>query len=74
MTESACASSSTSPSRPRPGFEAIDIADEGIRLLFYLREETEKIVLIDAVDLGIPPESTVFSSLKMSNPQRAQRG
>jgi hydrogenase maturation protease len=37
------------------GFETIDLADEGTRLLFYLREETEKIVLIDAVDLGLPP-------------------
>lgn len=37
------------------GFEAIDIADEGMRLLFYLQEETEKIVLIDAVDLGLTP-------------------
>jgi hydrogenase maturation protease len=37
------------------GFEAIDLADEGIRLLFYLHEETEKIVLVDAVDLGLPP-------------------
>jgi hydrogenase maturation protease len=35
------------------GFEAIDIADEGMRLLFYLKHETEKIVLIDAVDLGL---------------------
>jgi len=37
------------------GFKAIDIADEGMRLLFYLNEETEKIVLVDAVDLGLPP-------------------
>jgi hydrogenase maturation protease len=37
------------------GFEAVDLADEGMRLLFYLEEETEKIVLIDAVDLGLPP-------------------
>lgn len=37
------------------GFETIDLADEGMRLLFYLKEETEKIVLIDAVDLGLPP-------------------
>jgi len=37
------------------GFGAIDIADDGTRLLFYLNEDTEKIVLIDAVDLGIPP-------------------
>lgn len=35
------------------GFEAVDIADEGMRLLFYLKQETEKIVLIDAVDLGL---------------------
>jgi hydrogenase maturation protease len=37
------------------GFESIAIADEGMRLLFYLEEETEKIVLIDAVELGLPP-------------------
>jgi hydrogenase maturation protease len=37
------------------GFESIDIADEGMRLLFYLEKETERIVLIDAVDLGLPP-------------------
>jgi hydrogenase maturation protease len=37
------------------GFEAIDIADEGMRLLFYLTKETERIVLVDAVDLGRPP-------------------
>lgn len=37
------------------GFEAVDIADEGTRLLFYLAEKTEKIVLIDAVDLGLAP-------------------
>lgn len=35
------------------GFEAVDIADEGTRLLFYLQRETERIVLIDAVDLGL---------------------
>jgi len=35
------------------GFEAIDIADEGMRLLFYFNEDTEKIVLIDAVDFGL---------------------
>ena len=35
------------------GFEAVDIADEGTRLLFYLECETEKIVLIDAVDMGL---------------------
>lgn len=35
------------------GFEAVDIADEGMRLLFYLGPETEKIVIIDAVDMGL---------------------
>jgi hydrogenase maturation protease len=37
------------------GFEAINLADEGLRLLFYLSKETEKIVLVDAVDLGLSP-------------------
>lgn len=36
------------------GFEAIDLADEGFRILFYLNEETEKIVLVDAVEMGLP--------------------
>lgn len=35
------------------GFEAVGIADEGMRLLSYLENETERIVLIDAVDLGL---------------------
>jgi len=37
------------------GFEAVDLADEGFRLLFYLNEGTEKIVLVDAVEMGLPP-------------------
>lgn len=37
------------------GFGAVDIADEGTRLLFYLKEDTEKIVLVDAVDMGLAP-------------------
>lgn len=37
------------------GFEAVDIADDGMRLLFYCVPETERIVLVDAVDLGLPP-------------------
>lgn len=37
------------------GFESVVLADEGMRLLFYLKEETEKIVLVDAVDLGLRP-------------------
>jgi hydrogenase maturation protease len=37
------------------GFDAVDLADEGMRLLFYLKEETERIVLVDAVELGLRP-------------------
>lgn len=37
------------------GFEAVDIADDGMRLLFYCVPETERIVLVDAVDLGLAP-------------------
>ena len=36
------------------GFEAIDIADDGMRLIDYLAPETERILLVDAVDLGLP--------------------
>ena len=35
------------------GFEAVAIASDGMRLLFYLKEGTEKIVLLDAVDMGL---------------------
>ncbi len=37
------------------GFEAAAIADEGTRLLFYLTANTEKIVIVDAVDMGLEP-------------------
>lgn len=37
------------------GFEAVAVADEGTRLLFYITRDTEKIVLVDAVDMGLPP-------------------
>jgi hydrogenase maturation protease len=37
------------------GFEAVNLADEGLRLLFYLHEGTEKIVIVDAVEMGLPP-------------------
>lgn len=37
------------------GFEAIDIADEGLRLLHYFVPGTEKIILVDAVELGMEP-------------------
>jgi hydrogenase maturation protease len=40
---------------PHQNFEPVNIADDGMRLLFYLAEETEKIVLVDAVDLGLSP-------------------
>ena len=36
-------------------FEAVDIADDGMRLLFYCTPETERIVLVDAVELGLAP-------------------
>jgi hydrogenase maturation protease len=37
------------------GFEAAAVADEGTRLLFYLTEDTEKVVIVDAVDMGLEP-------------------
>ena len=37
------------------GFEAVAIADEGTRLLFYLTESTDKMVIVDAVDMGLEP-------------------
>ena len=37
------------------GFEAAALADEGTRLFFYLTEDTEKIVIVDAVDMGLEP-------------------
>ena len=37
------------------GFEAAAIADEGTRLLFYLTENTDKVVIVDAVDMGLEP-------------------
>ena len=38
-----------------PGFEAVSIADEGLRLLSYFDAGTEKIVIVDAVDMGLEP-------------------
>jgi hydrogenase maturation protease len=37
------------------GFEAVEIADDGLRLVDYCAPETERIVLVDAVELGLPP-------------------
>ena len=37
------------------GFEAVSLADEGLRLLSYFTAETEKIVLVDAVEMGLAP-------------------
>ena len=31
------------------------LSDDGMRLLFYCAPETERIVLVDAVDLGLAP-------------------
>jgi hydrogenase maturation protease len=37
------------------GFEAVSLAGEGLRLLSYFTAETEKIVLVDAVEMGLAP-------------------
>lgn len=37
------------------GFEAAAVADEGTRLFNYLTEDTEKLVIVDAVDMGLEP-------------------
>ena len=56
------------------GFEAVDLADEGVRLLFYLNEETEKIVLVDAVDLGLPPgEYRLFNPEDVASTKEVKR-
>ncbi len=56
------------------GFETIDLADEGMRLLFYLNAETERIVLIDAVDLGLRPgEYRLFKPEDVESTQEMKR-
>lgn len=56
------------------GFEAIDIADDGMRLIFYLKKETEKIVLIDAVDLGLAAgECRLFKPKDVETTKEMQR-
>ena len=43
-------------------FRAIDLSANAMNLLFYCAEETEKIVIVDAVDMGISPgEFRIFS-------------
>ena len=37
------------------GFEAVDIAGDAMRLLDYLTPDTDQILIVDAVDLGISP-------------------
>jgi hydrogenase maturation protease len=55
------------------GFDAVDIADEGTRLLFYLQRETEKIVLIDAVDMGLPAgECRLFEPADVRSARKTQ--
>jgi hydrogenase maturation protease len=44
------------------GFEAVDIAGDALRLLDYFIPETEQILIVDAVNLGIPPgDFLIFS-------------
>lgn len=55
------------------GFEAVDIADEGTRLLFYFQRETEKIVLIDAADMELAPgEYRLFEPKDVSTTKQTQ--
>lgn len=49
------------------GFEVIDIADEGLRLTYYFTPETEKIVVIDAAELGLSP-----GEIKVFRPEEAR--
>lgn len=54
------------------GFEAIDIADEGLRLLHYFLPETEKIVIVDAVELGLEPGGTrIFKPEEVATDKRS---
>jgi len=46
------------------GFQVIDIADNGIKLLSYFTEETEKILLIDCVEAEKKPGDFVLFSPK----------
>lgn len=56
------------------GFEAVAIADEGLRLLFYLTESTEKIVIVDAVDLGLEPGEFRFFNPAEVETQKTSSG
>jgi len=57
------------------GFEAVAIADEGTRLLSYLTRDTEKIVLVDAVDMGLEPgEYRLFRPDEVESRKRPKRG
>jgi hydrogenase maturation protease len=40
---------------PARDFEAVEIADDGMRLVDYCAPGTERLVLVDAVELGLPP-------------------
>jgi hydrogenase maturation protease len=44
------------------GFEAVEIGNNGMQVLTYFEEETERIVVVDAADFGgTPGEWTAFS-------------
>jgi hydrogenase maturation protease len=37
------------------GFEAVDMAHDGMRLLFYCLPETGRIIVVDCVEMGLEP-------------------
>jgi len=47
---------------PEREFEVIDMSDNGLNLVAYLNEETERILFVDCVKMGkAPGETLVFS-------------
>jgi len=44
------------------GFEAVEVGNDGMQVLTYFDESTERIVIVDAVDFGgAPGDVTIFS-------------
>jgi len=44
------------------GFEAVEVGNDGLLVMTYFTEETERLVIVDAVEFGGQPgEFTVFS-------------
>ena len=56
------------------GFEAAAVADEGTRLLFYLTENTDKVVIVDAVDMGLEPGDYRLFRPEDVEPRKTARG